>query len=259
MANPQPTDAHIRIAHSINEAIMLRHFTKRQRKVLDLVLRLSWGCGKKSAFIPRQKDFQVVGIGEGHIKAELDWLTISKVITIEGSNYSFNKNFDDWQVSRVNPFQPEKLTELVSLNLKETYQNGKSNKPELTETGSENLPKQEESTYRNRKSATPELASPKESIKENINKDIYKKRHGEFNNVLLSDEEYKKLVERLGEARVKDLIEALSLHKKSNGKRYEDDYATILNWARREDKEQRQRKSKSPRQAVAHTRVEVVN
>ena len=166
MADPQPTDAHLRVAHSINEAIMMRDFSKRQRKILDLILRLSWGCNKGIALIPRQRDFQTVGIGEGHIKAELTWLSQSHVIVIDGDTYSFNKDFDQWQVSRVRPFIPEKLTELVRYNL-----NG--HHPELTERVSSNLPKQEVSTYRNSKPVTPELASSKETLKKVLKKDIY--------------------------------------------------------------------------------------
>jgi len=166
MANPQPTDAHLRVAHSINEAIMLRDFTKRQRKILDLILRLSWGCNKKYALIPRQRDFETVGVGEGHIKVELMWLVQSHIIAINEDKYSFNKDFDQWQVSRVRPFEPEKLTELVSLNLNSQH-------PELTKTVSKNLPKQEDSTYQNSKFPTPDLASPKERLKKVLKKDIY--------------------------------------------------------------------------------------
>jgi len=166
MANPQPTDAHIRIAHSINEAIMMRDFTKRQRKILDLILRLSWGCNKKYAIIPRQRDFETIGIGESHIKAELVWLTQSRIIVIDGDSYSFNKDFDQWQVSRVMPFMPDKLTELVSLNL-----NG--HHPELTTTVSPNLPQREVSAYHNGKLPMPELALPKERLKKVLKKDIY--------------------------------------------------------------------------------------
>ena len=166
MANPQPTDAHLRVAHSINEAIMMRDFSKRQRKILDLILRLSWGCNKKYAKIPRQKDFEIVGIGEGHIKVELIWLAQSRIITIDGDKFSFNKDFDQWQVSRVRPFTPDKLTELVSLNLNGHY-------PELTETVSPNLPKQEETTYQKGKLSTPELVLPKERLKKVLKKDIY--------------------------------------------------------------------------------------
>jgi len=157
MANPQPTDAHIRIAHSITEAIMTRDFSKRQRKILDLILRLSWGCGKKTATIPHQKDFQYVGVQEGHIKKELEWLIDSKIITREGNSYSFVKDFELWQISRNKPYQPEKVTELVSMNLKE-----------LTKTVSENLLKGEDSTYQKMKFLTSDLASVKESIKESV-------------------------------------------------------------------------------------------
>lgn len=171
MANPQPTDAHLRIAHSITEAIMLRDFSKRQRKILDLILRLSWGCGKKYAIIPQQRTFEIVGIGESHIKVELEWLEQSQVIYQDNDRYSFNKDFDQWQVSRVCPFSPEKLTELVSLNLKDTYRNSKSTNQELTETVSNNLPKKEVGTYNNGKFSTPNLASRKEILNKDINKD----------------------------------------------------------------------------------------
>lgn len=155
MANPQPTDAHLRVAHSIYEAIMTRDFTKRQRKILDLILRLSWGCGKKDAYIPYQRDFSVVGVHEVDIKGELDWLAVSKVIAREDSFYWFNKDFEQWEVSRVKPYQPKKLSELLRLNL-----NG--NRPELSKTLSENLAKHLVSTKQNAKFFTPNLASPKE-------------------------------------------------------------------------------------------------
>jgi len=166
MANPQPTDAHLRIAHSINEAIMLRDFTKRQRKILDLILRLSWGCGKNDAYIPHQNDFCIVGIYESDVKAELTWLEQSKIIIRQDMLYWFNKDFDQWQISRVKPFQPERLSELLSLNL-----NG--NRPELSETLTLKLVKHSVSTLQNTKSATPKLASPKERLKKVLKKDIY--------------------------------------------------------------------------------------
>lgn len=162
MANPQPTDAHLRIAHQISEQLMVSHFTAKQRRILDLILRLSWGCGKKVANIPRQKDFEVVGIEEGHIKEELDVLTRDNIIFREGNLYSFNKNFDNWRVSRARKYHPQKLTELVSLNLK-------------------NLPNREVGTYRIGKKSLTEsvspsdtkLAMPKESTKERLKKDMY--------------------------------------------------------------------------------------
>ncbi len=55
--------------------------------------------------------------------------------------------------------------------------------------------------------------------------------------VTMTQEEHAKLVERFGDADAADRIQALSLYKRSKGKQYRSDYATILSWARRDAKE----------------------
>lgn len=62
---------------------------------------------------------------------------------------------------------------------------------------------------------------------------IDKTTHGELKNVFLSDDEYKKLVERYGRSAISQLIGELSTYMASSGKRYKDHYATLLNWAKR--------------------------
>ena len=59
--------------------------------------------------------------------------------------------------------------------------------------------------------------------------DIGKKPYGEFGNVFLSDDEYQKLY-----VKREDFIERLSAYKKSSGKKYKDDYATILTWMQKD-------------------------
>lgn len=142
MVNPQPTDAHIRIAHSIEEEIMMRDFTKRQRSILDLILRLSWGCGKKTAYIPLQKDFEMVGVDQTKIKTELMWLVNAKVISWnqDEKEFSFNKNYDEWRVSIVVGYDKKRFAELLNINLK-TCQNSKF---ELAKTASEDDEKLDE-------------------------------------------------------------------------------------------------------------------
>lgn len=58
--------------------------------------------------------------------------------------------------------------------------------------------------------------------------------HGEFKNVLLLPEELTKLYNKFGERDANERIEKLSAYKKSKGKHYDSDYATILNWARKD-------------------------
>jgi len=173
MANPQPTDAHLRIAHSISEQLMVSHFTEQQRRILDLILRLSWGCGKREACIPHQSDFEVVGVGRTHIKNHLDWLEEAKVIIREGNNYSFNKDFDQWRCSRALLYSPERMAELVKNNLNGSYGKRNTEIDGITENVTDALRNTEHPHYVKRNSATPELATAKESIKERLKKDIY--------------------------------------------------------------------------------------
>jgi len=56
---------------------------------------------------------------------------------------------------------------------------------------------------------------------------------GEFENVKLTEEEYNKLVEKLGENNTKLMIEELSTGIASKGYKYKSHYATILSWSRR--------------------------
>ena len=74
----------------------------------------------------------------------------------------------------------------------------------------------------------------KNSIKE---KEIYKEKesYGEFNNVLLTKEEYHKLEQ----ANLLPYIEKLSSYIASKGKKYKSHYATILTWSRGEKKTER--------------------
>lgn len=62
-----------------------------------------------------------------------------------------------------------------------------------------------------------------------LDKSIY----GEFENVLLKEEEYNKLVEKMGENNTKILIEELSTGIASKGYKYKSHYATLISWARR--------------------------
>lgn len=62
------------------------------------------------------------------------------------------------------------------------------------------------------------------------------KRCGSGENVVLTEDEYKKLVDKFSQAQADDRIEGLSLYKGSTGKKYDNDYLTILNWDRKQKK-----------------------
>jgi hypothetical protein len=68
-------------------------------------------------------------------------------------------------------------------------------------------------------------------------KEPLKKKYGEFQNVTLSDEEKKKLIEKFGKNLAKRKIEELSMYLASKGKKYKNHYATILSWDRKNREE----------------------
>ena len=68
------------------------------------------------------------------------------------------------------------------------------------------------------------------NIKENI-----KRKYGSFENVLLTDSEYQKLKDKFMDYEEK--IENLSNYIASKGAKYKSHYATILNWARHDEKD----------------------
>lgn len=63
----------------------------------------------------------------------------------------------------------------------------------------------------------------------NNNKD-YMKIKKRKDKVFLSDEKYDDLVRKIGKEKTDKIIERLDLYKKSTGKSYSDDYATLLLW-----------------------------
>ena len=80
-------------------------------------------------------------------------------------------------------------------------------------------------------------------IEKEIEKDIDKKpkknKYGEFNNVLLTEQEFEKLKEKYPNDYLQR-IERVSDYVASTGKSYKSHYATIISWARNEKKKTKQ-------------------
>lgn len=91
------------------------------------------------------------------------------------------------------------------------------NKPKL----SQSLPK-----------VKPKL-NPNTNTNTNTNTNINKRLYGECQNVKLTEDEYNKLVEK----NYTGLIDELSIYIASKGDKYKSHYATILQWAKKREKE----------------------
>lgn len=77
-------------------------------------------------------------------------------------------------------------------------------------------------------------ANTKKDKKDKKEKEYIMPPMGEFENVLITEEELEKLKERFPYD-WEDRINSLSAYMKSKGKRYKSHYATILTWARKEE------------------------
>lgn len=115
MANPQP-DRYTRLSNELFEAIMQTDFSKRQRSMLDLIIRASYGCNKKYALL-RPSDFEVVGVYKTHVKKELEYLCRARVIFIDGERISLNKDYDQWRINLCKPCNGDKFQEILRRNI----------------------------------------------------------------------------------------------------------------------------------------------
>lgn len=92
-------------------------------------------------------------------------------------------------------------------------------------------------TTQETKEETPQRKGEKRKDKSKVSKIHYAKF------VSMTLEEYQKLIEQFGEQGTKDKIENLNLYKGSKGVKYKNDYLTILNWERKNNKTQKSKQT----------------
>lgn len=118
--------------------------------------------------------------------------------------------------------QKSTVTTLITLINYESYNQDEQQKEQQT-SSRRTADEQQTNTNKNEKNGNNEK----------------KKICSEFKNVSLSDDEYQKLTERFGEIERDNLIERLGGYISSSGKKYKSHYATIVNWARKDNLQQK--------------------
>ena len=119
MANPQAENGHVRIANEILNEILRRSFSKRQIAILHFIWRLSYGCNKKYAYIPKLKHFSLCGVTNQNIKSELEHLEVCNVIlwNRETNEFRFNKDYEKWIITPIKYWDEEEFKKLIHLNI----------------------------------------------------------------------------------------------------------------------------------------------
>ena len=119
MANPQQENGFVGIARKLYEQLYARNFSVKQLRILMLLLRMSYGCGSKAAFITPQNGFELGCIYKSDIKKELEILETANVIFCDYKNrlFAINKNYDEWEISFHKLYSSERNQDLIHKNV----------------------------------------------------------------------------------------------------------------------------------------------
>jgi len=220
MAKPQVENGHIDIANEIAEALCRINLTAYEGRILWALFRKTYGWHKKWDRISYTQWEEITGIKRWHIARTIKQLTARNIVTQRGNGnkieYAFEKDYEQWKiVFHRHDLLPSGVTEKQSLP-----------------RGVEPLPRGVEPLPSEVTKSLPPGVNTKEK-KETIQKKLYKRKYGEFNNVLLTDEEYQRLKEQFGD-RGPEMIEIFSTGIESKGYKYQSHYAAILSWERRD-------------------------
>lgn len=124
MANVQLENGYIRIAFDLFNELNFRDFNRMHLNILNFIIRLSYGCKKKFAYISPKSLFRLYGVNKNYIKQSLDYLINNKIIIVKNDKYySINKNFDEWTVPYKVGVNFEEFKKIVSENLYINHQN----------------------------------------------------------------------------------------------------------------------------------------
>lgn len=138
----------IHIPHHIYNVLPLINLSLRERRAIDLIIRLTYGCHLEWVKL-KQADFSTVKIGPTHAKNVINRL-IEKEIIIKNKNnssYKLNENFIATKLTQLVTNDLDRLRKLVGMQLKKRYsQIGNS---ETTDLITQNLPYKEEQNYQN--------------------------------------------------------------------------------------------------------------
>ncbi len=108
MRSPQLEDGYTRIANEILEALAKANLSGRERRILDVVLRMTYGYHRKEARIKNRIFVEMTGIARSHVchilrdLEEKNVIKTEKNVAIDGNKstptYRFQKNFKKWKV-----------------------------------------------------------------------------------------------------------------------------------------------------------------
>lgn len=165
----------------------------------------------------KEKQWQGIKIDKGQVLTSLEHLSKEVGLTVQQTRTALTKLKSTNEITN-------KSTNKYTLITLVNWGKYQLDKEKITNEITSNVTNEQQTN--NKQITTNNNDKNEKNIKEN-NK---KKSYGEFDNVLLTDEEYAKL----DKSNLLSYIEILSSYIASKGKKYKSHYATILSWSRRD-------------------------
>ncbi len=202
-----------RIPNIILDMLIKCDLNGSQRRIIDIVIRQTYGFQREAHKLSISFIATATDTNKMQVQRELARLIERKIIIItqeasftKSREIAMNEDVEQWENSKQ---LAKKLT---------PSEKDKSTVSELANSTVSVLANQRKKDIKeNNKEKDLDKSKPKKS------------QYGQFKNVLLTDEEYQKVKVQNSEK----IIEDLDMYKESTGKKYKSDYATILNWQRK--------------------------
>lgn len=129
-----------KIPHAISNALLILNVTSRERRVIEFILRLTYGCLDHQWARFNLADLQIIGIGKNHAGKVIQGLLERQIILRHNTtkSYKLNEELLISEVPKSGAVRLEKLAGLVGKQLqRKSTQNGN---PTVPESGTNGLP-----------------------------------------------------------------------------------------------------------------------
>ncbi len=221
---PQLERGYTRIANELLEALMKVYLSNYERRVLDCIIRYTYGFQKKKTNLSLTFISKATGIPLSHVSRTKKKLLEKNIVTQIGNNQlSLQKQYKKWVTQIGNHRLPKQVT-------KEKRASQRAKAKKVTQTGK--LPKQVSKVTQIGKKKLPKQGGNKENINKTY-KYIYRSLKYLDNLPLEDIEEFEKKFE-LTSNEIKTKAAELKDYCLAKGRRYKDYKAFLRNALRKE-------------------------
>lgn len=225
--NVQLENGYTKIANELLEAVYRYDLTKNELKVLLCVFRHTYGYNQKEHVMSLSFIANDTGLPKSKISTALKGLNVKNLLFIIPATgrvpqiIGVQKHYEEWL--RVTEMGTVTNSGTVTNLGTEGYQNGNSNGSQNGNQGNKNI---------NKNKGKKDSGADKPPPPPTQNAVCHK--HGEYKHVLLTDEQYNKLLSDYGEKLLSEYIRKVDEYCQQHGKSYSDWNLTVRNWMRRD-------------------------